>query len=310
MPIGDLDLITVTGTLKGSDNTVAVGTVTFEIPDDVWFVQDPGSNLTVIPKRQSVALDATGFFSIAVPATDDPDVTPTGWFYWVTFDVFESSGGRRTFPLEVPLAAGPTVDFADLPIPQTPGGVTYGATPSQLSKMRNDQVGTSISNTGAMTSALTVPLVLGAGELSVGDEIEIVAWGTWTANGAVPGSLTAAVFIGGQSCWTGTTSTPTQDPVAKPWTARWTLVVEQVGAAAVLGDVVGFCTINNPGGLNPGHPSTPASTSLNYFLSGWNPTPALDSTATLLVDVRFQMSSADPANEVVCRRASLKQIRA
>ncbi|ARX81503.1 hypothetical protein SMD44_00901 [Streptomyces alboflavus] len=56
-------------------------------------------------------LDATGAFTVALLATDDPDVTPVDWTYRVD-EVLTGSAGR-TFPLALPLAA-PLVDLADV----------------------------------------------------------------------------------------------------------------------------------------------------------------------------------------------------
>ena len=71
----------------------------------------PVSNVVVLPSPMYAALDVAGAFSISLPATDDPDVSPTGWTYGVT-EMFE---GGRNFHIDVPLAsAGSGIEIADV----------------------------------------------------------------------------------------------------------------------------------------------------------------------------------------------------
>lgn len=59
--------------------------------------------VTVIPKTITAQLDGTGFFSVNVPATNDPDLSVTGWGYLVTEHI---NDGRPPFLIEVPYTAG------------------------------------------------------------------------------------------------------------------------------------------------------------------------------------------------------------
>lgn len=70
----------------------------------------------VIPSQKSVALDADGEFSITVPASDDPDVNPTGF----TYTVKEDFPGGRTYEVEAPL--NQIVDLTTVaPVPSSTG---------------------------------------------------------------------------------------------------------------------------------------------------------------------------------------------
>ncbi|MEV6436327.1 hypothetical protein [Streptomyces anulatus] len=76
----------------------AQGTVTFE--PSLKYVKDPSADVLILSTALVATLDGTGAFSIEIPATDDPDVTPSGF----TWNVTEHLNGRtwRTFSISVP----------------------------------------------------------------------------------------------------------------------------------------------------------------------------------------------------------------
>jgi hypothetical protein len=100
-----------TGTVKGHLITIggsnANGEILFEpVPDRL---QSPSEDYVVLPEPIAVNL-TLGAFNVDIPASDDPDVNPTGWTYQVT----ELINGREpvSYYLEVP--AGGTIDLADI----------------------------------------------------------------------------------------------------------------------------------------------------------------------------------------------------
>lgn len=92
MSIGDLNFVTVHGTYKDMSGATMTGSLTFT-PSVA--VLDPGSDLIILPKAFTATLTA-GAFSISLPATDDPDVTPLGWSYTVVENVGPASRSNLT----------------------------------------------------------------------------------------------------------------------------------------------------------------------------------------------------------------------
>lgn len=107
--VGDLNYITVHGTYEDFTGTpIFPGSIVFKPSVTIL---DPGSDLILVPKTFTAVLAGDGSFSIDLPATDDPDVTPVGWTYAVT----ESFSGGRTFNISVPISsAGGSVSLASL----------------------------------------------------------------------------------------------------------------------------------------------------------------------------------------------------
>ncbi|MFE7899189.1 hypothetical protein ACFU3E_17000 [Streptomyces sp. NPDC057424] len=103
-----LSTVTVTGTYKHPDGTPYSGRIIFRPEPDTLTsaVHD-----TLIVGGAEVVLDNNGAFSISLLATDDPDVTPSGWTYRVTERWYDAPG--RSYPLSLP-AATPAVDLADV----------------------------------------------------------------------------------------------------------------------------------------------------------------------------------------------------
>lgn len=97
-----------TGTVTGTFEPATFGTVIlrFEPAADVLV----GDDLTVIPSTVNVASDADGDISVVLQATDDPDLSPTGW----TWRCGGTAERGQKFDVSFNLAGGSTVDFADL----------------------------------------------------------------------------------------------------------------------------------------------------------------------------------------------------
>lgn len=63
---------------------------------------DGVADQVIIPRTVTVDLDATGTFTVVLPATDDNDLSPVNW----TYSVEEAFSGGRTFDIQ--LAASPS----------------------------------------------------------------------------------------------------------------------------------------------------------------------------------------------------------
>ncbi|WP_223182465.1 hypothetical protein [Streptomyces sp. CBMA370] len=109
----------VHGTYMGPDGRPLAGTVTFTAPSLLTF---PDSDLFVAGPVVAT-LDENGHFSVRLPATDAPNMQPSGWAYIVKENLSGVIGGR-TFSVLLPKAV-PDVDLADIAAadPTTPNYV-------------------------------------------------------------------------------------------------------------------------------------------------------------------------------------------
>lgn len=108
MPLpANLTTVTVTGKYLDASGAAVRGSVTFTLDTPLL---DAGASTYIIETEYTVALDAQGAFSVALPATNDPDVTPTGWTWTLTpnFD------GADPLTFALPTNLGPTVDITVL----------------------------------------------------------------------------------------------------------------------------------------------------------------------------------------------------
>jgi polygalacturonase len=107
----DANTVRLYGTYTNPDGTPASGRLTFTPSVPVYSAT---TFTKIIPSPITVKLDDFGSFSIYVPATNDTDITPTGWTYSVTVAL---TGYTTTFSFAAPLGA-------DIPLP----GVVPSAT--------------------------------------------------------------------------------------------------------------------------------------------------------------------------------------
>lgn len=122
----NFDTITVVGSyadFQGNPppTTPAPGTVDFE--PNVSHIKHVGTDLIIFGAKRTATLSAQGTFSVVVPITNDPDVTPS-FQYNVTENI--PGGGRRQYVIEIPITMLPgPVNLADLiAIGQPPTGTT------------------------------------------------------------------------------------------------------------------------------------------------------------------------------------------
>lgn len=103
----NLTTVEVTGRYVDHNGSPVRGSVTF---DTDYYVLDAGENVVVIEAPITVSLDATGAFAVDLIATNDPDMTPTGWTWKLTPNF---SGA---FPLEfaLPASLAPSTDITVL----------------------------------------------------------------------------------------------------------------------------------------------------------------------------------------------------
>lgn len=117
LPVG-LSTVTVSGTYKHPDGTAFKGKLLFT-PEPA--ILTSGTHGTLVLGTVEATLDANGAVSVALLATDDADVTPSGWTYLVQERWYDAPG--RSYPLSLP-AAAPTVDLADV-APTAPAEGVY-----------------------------------------------------------------------------------------------------------------------------------------------------------------------------------------
>lgn len=118
-----LDIITVTGAfIDGETGAPASGSVTFT---SLYLLQGGTDDAFVSPVEKTVLLDAAGEFSVALPATDDPQWVPQGYTYRVAVSL--DGGYTRVWRIPLPYTTvGGTVDLADItPAEPVPAVTTY-----------------------------------------------------------------------------------------------------------------------------------------------------------------------------------------
>jgi hypothetical protein len=113
--VADLNLITLHGELLMDDGTPAAGTVTITLPRSIKALRDAASEKVIFPKKKVIPLEDDGTFSHDIPATNDPDVSPTGFAYHIAVNVVGAEGGTWEFDAEIDVnAPGGSIDIATL----------------------------------------------------------------------------------------------------------------------------------------------------------------------------------------------------
>lgn len=117
-------LVPVYGTYDLVDGSAASGTITFT-PRPGW-LGDDADNVIIVPSRIVKTLDPTGFFTVNLSATDDPELSPSGWTWTVTEQI---SGNTRTYDITVPISmAGAGINLREVvPASPSPGTVNPSA---------------------------------------------------------------------------------------------------------------------------------------------------------------------------------------
>lgn len=123
-----IEVMLLTNTVHGEilapvTNVPAVGTVTFRTLIEL---RDTVDNIVYAPQTFVATLDVNGEFTIVLPATDSPDITPLNWVYQVHIN---TNILNDVIYVQLPFAPGVT-EFADLtPLDYDPCAGTPAATP-------------------------------------------------------------------------------------------------------------------------------------------------------------------------------------
>lgn len=106
----------ITNTQLGTQTTGAPssGYVAFRMP---YALRDHAEGVILGPGTFRATLDKNGEFQLDLPASDDPDVTPTGWAYAV--QVYTSSMQSK-FNCVIPMATVGVLEFTDITPIQKP----------------------------------------------------------------------------------------------------------------------------------------------------------------------------------------------
>jgi hypothetical protein len=147
-PTPEWSTITLTGTYKNLVGAAISGTVDFTLN---LRAVDATGDVIVIPTVISATLDGSGHFSVALPVTDDPDITPSSG---LAYAVKENFTGGSTYSILLPTSLLPTVDLSSL-TPAVPGPpITMYATVSGVA----DAIAAHLAAT-----QVNIPRILGLG---------------------------------------------------------------------------------------------------------------------------------------------------
>jgi hypothetical protein len=109
MPLpGNLTTVTVTARYVDTLGAPYAGAQVVFSPQAT--LTDRGEDVFVSATPVKATLDAAGELSVALAATNDPDVEPVGWV-WTVREAWE---GGREWSFALPESLGPTVDLTDL----------------------------------------------------------------------------------------------------------------------------------------------------------------------------------------------------
>ncbi|QAY26943.1 minor tail protein [Streptomyces phage Shawty] len=127
----EIPTVRVTGTYRGPDGRALKGTVTFTGPPLLTFSESDlfiaGPVVATLDEAGQI-IDADGNIGVHLPATDAPNMNPTGWL-WTVKENLTGVTGARTYSMVLPKdTLNNTVDLADV-APANPATPNYVAVP-------------------------------------------------------------------------------------------------------------------------------------------------------------------------------------
>lgn len=222
--------ITVSGTYLNFDGTPATGTVHFTPKAESLAIDER----VVLPTPVVATLDASGSFSVQLPATDDPDLAVTGWAYRVVERV---PRGRDPFYIQVPHAGGP-INMADVLPLFTPGELSSVLSApavlaaqqaaGQAAQSAQDAQDIANSMTGALSAAVVSATSAAAGSATAAANSATAAAGSATS---ASNSATAA---GNSATAAGTSATAAGNSAAA---AAQSAIDAQIAAGTHVNDI-------------------------------------------------------------------------
>ena len=178
MPLpANVTTVTVLGTFLTPEGDPSTGTITFT--PSSWLTNS-GANVAIPNSPTTKTLGTAGNFSVLLPITDDPDLSPDNWVYNVS-EVVDGVSQNYNILLPGTVAVGGTVFLADL-VPAAPAGPEYYSLASSLTIGTVTTVATGGSATATITG-LAPSQVLNLG---------IPTGATGTVASAGSGSVSAA----------------------------------------------------------------------------------------------------------------------
>lgn len=150
LPSG-IPTVTVSGKYTNLDGSIPVGSVQF-VANTPFIVYTPDSTM-FIPGAIAVALDPSGYFSISLPATDNPNLSPTNFSYKVS-ELFGGSLWRASFYIQCPTTGGP-INLGNVPT-ITPSPVMTRVVTSVNGKLGD--VTLAASDVNALPSSYVAPV--------------------------------------------------------------------------------------------------------------------------------------------------------
>jgi hypothetical protein len=188
--------VTVTGKYIDLDGNPLTGTVSF-VPANVPALVDAGLLTVIFPKTLQATLDSNGAFSIQLPATNDPDIAPTGF----TYTVNETFGNYyRTYSISVPYDSAP-LDISTI-LPVIPASLL-------VSGSVNGALSVNGLTVGGFAQPLVQPVSRGHAWRGASFSEQLQSGHSWTAGGAGLGSSNlndTANYVRGTQSATITTS--------------------------------------------------------------------------------------------------------
>lgn len=138
---------TVTGTYTNSSGTAAKGRVTFT-PTSRILVDN---ELVLSTDTLTASLDTSGSFSIDLPTTDNPRLTPNDWAYLVNVRLYGVKPSK--YYIKIPYGDGTSVDISNSLLPSTP--LEDVATQTSIIRGPSGPAGNSVlSGSGAPSNSL------------------------------------------------------------------------------------------------------------------------------------------------------------